>query len=137
MAKVKKIKKAQDGTLCNWSDKKGGGVSCGRRGAPKQDTWKNVNISTGTRKERKQEETRDAYAAGAREPFERDFPGDKAPGGWSDAAKDKSGTRWSTDTKGKMRYVPYSGKKKMGGKVVKKSAVKKAKVGVKIKSKKK
>lgn len=45
MATVKKIKKAQGGSrLCKWSSKRGGGVSCGRGGGPKQDTWKSPRI---------------------------------------------------------------------------------------------
>jgi hypothetical protein len=129
MAKVKKIKKAQDGALCKWSSKKGGGVSCGRRGAPKQDTWKSPRIKFGKDKDNEPVVT----GRGIQEkPFERDFPGDKAPAGFDQRATGKKGTRWTTD-KGKMKYAGQSFKN--GGKKV----VKKAKHGKKVvnKSKKK
>jgi hypothetical protein len=127
MAKVKKVRRAQDGEeLCNWSNEKGGGVSCGKKGGPKTEEYKPGKMPRTPRKERIRKEGYNELYAEAREPYERDFPGDKAPSGWGEAAKNKSGTRWTTTDKGKIRYVPYSGKKKQGGKVVKKSAVKKA-----------
>ena len=55
MGTVMKIKKAQDG-LCNWSSKRGGGVSCGRGGGPKSSEWKPGRIPRMTRKEREESE---------------------------------------------------------------------------------
>lgn len=51
MAKVKKIRKAQDGTLCNWSDKKGGGVSCGKPGGVSTQEYKPGKSIRWTKKE--------------------------------------------------------------------------------------
>lgn len=115
-----KIKKAQRG-LCTPSGKRGGGVSCGSSRAPKTEGYKpgkrikfddNEPVVTGRSSQEK--------------PYERDFPGDKAPGGFGGAAAGKKGTRWKTNSRGKIEYAGQSFKN--GGKKV----VKKAKMGKKV-----
>jgi hypothetical protein len=123
MGTVKKIKKAQSG-LCTPSSKRGGGVSCGPKRAYKSEEYK-----PGKRIKFDNDEPVVTGRGSQEKPYERDFPGDVAPGGFGGAAKGKKSTRWKTNTRGK---IEYAGQGKFGKKVVKK-----AKSGIKQSKKKK
>jgi hypothetical protein len=144
MMKVKKssVRKAATGAVCGpgdgsckWSKKSKGAFSEGRSKKSSERPSRGVTFRT-----TKKEEIADAHSAAAREPYERDFPGDSAPGGFTstaasaDISKGKKSTRWRTTEKGKIRYVGQS-KAKSGIKLAKKSAVKKMVSKAKMKKK--
>jgi hypothetical protein len=135
MATVKKVKKAAAGAVCGPGPRKGsckpGSKSPFDRGSSKP--MKTEGYKPGKRIKFNDDDEPVVTGRGIQEkPFERDFPGDKAPAGFDQRATGKKGTRWTTD-KGKMKYAGQSFKN--GGKKV----VKKAKHGKKVvnKSKKK
>ena len=132
MATVKKIKKFQPGGQCTWSGKRGGGVSCGPRRAGKSEGYKPGRVPRMSKKEERQIEAEmrgDALMkSGKRDRLITTSPGIR------------SGERQGEYKKGSQSF--FGGEKdpneaRYGKKVVKKSSVKKAKTGAKIKSVKK
>lgn len=120
MATVRKVKKAQDG-LCKWSSKRGGGVSCGRRGGPKTEEWKAPRIKFGRSKDEEPEPPKKSKPV---------YPAKGTPV-WHG--------EWDFDEsipKNLKSGFSYRSQMKKGGKVVKKSAPK-AKSGYKTSKKKK
>jgi len=114
----------------------GGGGKCRPMGGKRSGSYKSESYKPGkTPKPTKQDDIRSNMFLESRESYERDFPGDVAPKGF-EGGEGKKGTRWKTTSSG-TRYSGQAIKSKKGIKVSKKAAVKKAKVGVKIKSKKK
>lgn len=131
MGTVKKVKKAEAGAVCGpgFGKRKGSctpsGRSMGAFGRSNR-TMKTEGYKPGRPIKFKEEGSPDKTSGSSDKPYERDFPGDKAPGGFNQSATGKKGTRWTTDKKGKIKYAGQSFKN--GGKKV----VKKAKMGKKV-----
>jgi hypothetical protein len=127
MAIVKKsVKKAKVGAVCG----PGKGIRCAK--TPGTGRFKGGNSGGGLKvgnpfaklKEAREEEKTKRINSGRGEVITRDFPGDVSPGGFpGDKGGDKN-TKW-TDKDSKLTRVD---KKKSGGKIAKKSVVKKSSI---------
>lgn len=127
MATVKKsVKKAQVGGQCKWSGKRGGGVSSSSRGSAKSNEYKPGRIPRMSRKEQEESDKQARVFEALKRSGKSDKPASTAPG-------IRSGNK-----KGPESF--FGGDKdineaKYGKKV--NSSVKKAKIGMKVKSIKK
>jgi hypothetical protein len=132
MATVKKIKKAAAGAVCGPG--RGGGSCTWSKGEKPYRTplkEKIANIRGEMQAKKEERESAKSLKKGPSVGYERDFPGDKSPGGFG--ARDKEGekgTRWTKDSQGKTVRA-NKGSMKKGGKIAKK-----AKVGTKLKKSK-
>lgn len=115
MATVKKAKKYREG-----GDIPCPGGKCKPSGKSSSRTVKTDGYTPGKpiRWSKKEEAAAEASAR-AKEPYERDFPGDSAPAGFGGNSEGKKSTRWRTDEKKGIRYVGQATKGKTGVKVSK------------------